>query len=53
MKIEYVCPTHGRVPPADPNAGVAICPMTMTRTVDGVVVVEPCSQPLTAYARSS
>jgi len=48
-KIEYRCPTHGKVEPEDASAAVPVCPMMLRRIVEGEVVVEPCGQPLTAY----
>ena len=51
MQIDYRCPTHGRVEPLDPDAGVPICPETIRRTIDGEVVAEPCAQPLTIYVQ--
>ena len=49
MKIEYHCPTHGRVEPDDEGAPVPSCPMMIRQEVDGKVVPETCGQPLTAY----
>jgi len=47
--IEYRCPTHGKVEVGDESAAVPLCPLTLRRTIEGKVVVEPCGQPLTAY----
>lgn len=47
--IEYRCPTHGKVEPADEGAAVPVCPLTLRTTIGGKVVVELCRQPLTAY----
>lgn len=49
VKIEYHCPTHGKVEPDNPGAPVPTCPMIIRRDVDGKVVPETCGQPLTAY----
>lgn len=49
MKIEYRCPTHGKVEPDDLSAPVPTCPMMIRREIDGKVVPETCAQPLTAY----
>ena len=49
MKIEYHCPTHGKVEPDNEGAPVPTCPMMIRREVDGKVVPETCGQPLTAY----
>jgi len=51
MQIDYRCPTHGKVEPLDPAAGVPICRETLRRTTDGEVVAEPCAQPLTIYVQ--
>ena len=48
-RIEYRCPTHGKVEPLDESVAVPVCPMTLRKTIAGKVVVEPCGQPLTAY----
>ena len=47
--IEYRCPTHGKVEPADEGAAVPVCPLTLRKTIGGMVVVERCEQRLTAY----
>jgi hypothetical protein len=49
MRIEYRCPTHGKVEPENEGAAVPTCPMTIRRTVNGELVPETCGQPLTAY----
>ena len=49
VKIEYHCPTHGKVEPDNPGAPVPTCPMMIRQEVDGKVVPEICGQPLTAY----
>jgi hypothetical protein len=49
VKIEYHCPTHGKVDPTDDTAPVPTCPMMIRREVNGRVVPETCAQPLTAY----
>jgi hypothetical protein len=49
VKIEYHCPTHGKVEPDDVSAPVPTCPMMIRREIDGKIVPETCAQPLTAY----
>jgi hypothetical protein len=50
VEIEYHCPTHGKVEPGETDdTAIPTCPLMLRRTVDGVVVAEPCGQPLTAY----
>jgi hypothetical protein len=49
VKIEYHCPTHGKVEPDNEGTPVPTCPMMIRREVDGKVVPEICGQPLTAY----
>ena len=49
VKIEYHCPTHGKVEPDNEGAPVPTCPMMIRREVDGQIVPETCGQPLTAY----
>ena len=49
VKIEYHCPTHGKVEPDNEAAPVPTCPMMIRREVDGKVIPETCGQPLTAY----
>ena len=51
MQIDYRCPTHGKVKPLDPKAGVPVCPEMIRRTTETGVEVEQCGQPLTAYLK--
>jgi hypothetical protein len=48
-KINYRCPTHGKVQPDNPGAAVPKCPTPVRRKIEGKMIVEPCGLPLTAY----